>query len=338
MKFRITQAADEKRIRINADPLADIPVLPDNLRVLTPAWLIRWAEWVAAGRPDVEAQQTTNTLYVIRGNDWNPALHPRDPRTGKFVERGFSLPNDAPEFDSMGVKGTLEYLDEQGEDIDSILDPESGVTIDGVPNDATSVDDVPDNAADSFEDIESPSEARNVATNRIESAVEGTTASLENMDKRQAKTLTENVEKLAEANPEFFNGVEEIRDHDLNATASAAYDPGQNALVFGPSSMSGNEAYEDYLARNSGAGTVAHEVGHAAHYGDSGDDIFDYYFWPEGVTQDEIDQIESEVSEYAAESPEEFVAEAFSVLADGGELSERTREIYDELNGPAYNT
>jgi len=83
-----------------------------------------------------------------RANDWTPELHPRDPRTGQFIERPFDLPDDAPDFVDMGQKERLSYLDDNGADLSDIFDPNSPVTVDGVPNDATSLDDVPDGDED----------------------------------------------------------------------------------------------------------------------------------------------------------------------------------------------
>jgi len=117
------------------DPFSDIPVIPDGLTKLTRPWLVRWAEWVAAGRPEV-------TPVRQRANDFNPALHPRDPDTGQFVERSFQVPDDAPDFGDMSAPETLQYLDDNGADVSSVLAPDSGVTIDGIPDDATSVSDI----------------------------------------------------------------------------------------------------------------------------------------------------------------------------------------------------
>jgi len=133
--------------KLASEPFADIPVLPDDLETVTEAWLNRWAEWVAAGRPEISEEAT-----LISGGrlfaqlDWNPALHPRDPETGQFVERPFSVPDSAPDITDMSQKDTLEYLDSEGENIDSILNADSDVTVDGVPNDATSIDEIPDDA------------------------------------------------------------------------------------------------------------------------------------------------------------------------------------------------
>ncbi|PHQ43938.1 hypothetical protein Z052_02010 [Halorubrum sp. C191] len=115
-----------------------IPVWPDSLDRITEAWLNRWAEWVAAGRPLVESYDGAEV------EKFDPALHPRDPETGQFVERPFDVPSDAPDFGGMSTKETLTYLDENDANVSAVFDPESEVTVDGVPNRATSIDDVPD--------------------------------------------------------------------------------------------------------------------------------------------------------------------------------------------------
>jgi hypothetical protein len=284
---------------------------------------------VAAGKPEIPESEALR--------DWNPALHPRDPETGKFVERPFDVPSgvDVSSFADMDTSDLLREIDSGGGDVEGLLQRDD-ISIDGIPDEANSLGDV-DAGEQSFDSVSDPEEARELATNRLESKLDGVNVSLENMDSDQASTLTNTVEQLSDQNPQHFDSVEEIRDHDINATASAAYDPGQNALLFGSASMSGNEAYEGFLAENSGEGTIAHETGHAAHFGEHGDDIFDFYFWPPDVGEGELDQIESEVSEYAAESPEEFVAEVYSVKALGGEVSETVNQIYDDLGGPSFD-
>jgi len=55
------------------------------------------------------------------------------------------VPGDAPDFGEMSTKETLSYIDENGGDVaGTVFDPATSVTVDGVPNDATGLDDVPD--------------------------------------------------------------------------------------------------------------------------------------------------------------------------------------------------
>jgi len=125
---------------------SDVPVIPTGIETLSDAWVRRWAEWIAAGRPEIaESEQ----LAEVAELDWNPSLHPRNPRTGQFVERPFDLPDDAPDFGDMSAAETLSYIDENGGDIaGTVFDPDSPVTVDGVSNDATSLDDVGDGNGD----------------------------------------------------------------------------------------------------------------------------------------------------------------------------------------------
>jgi len=129
-------------------PFSNIPVLPDDLETLTRGWLIRWAEWVAADRPVIAKEERLTPTPRHASLDFNPALHPRDPDTGQFVERPFDLPDDAPDFGERTVKETLEYLDNNGAAVGAVLDPDTEVTVDGVPNTATSLDDIPEDGDD----------------------------------------------------------------------------------------------------------------------------------------------------------------------------------------------
>jgi len=116
----------------------------------------RWAEWVTAGRPEIPDEAKLVKPHLFAELDWNPSLHPRDPETGKFVERPFNSPVPATALAEMSTKQTLQYLDNQGEDIDAVLSPGSGVTVDGVPNDATSIGEIPEEPDSPNPDIPTP--------------------------------------------------------------------------------------------------------------------------------------------------------------------------------------
>lgn len=138
-------------------PFSDVPVLPDELgtrgTTVSKAWLVRWAEWLELGRPDIPESKRllADPVDVIEreaeANDFNPTLHPRDPETGQFVERPYNYPDDLPDFTDQSTKEILEAIDENGGDLEgTVFDPSENVTVDGVPNDATSIDDVDDEA------------------------------------------------------------------------------------------------------------------------------------------------------------------------------------------------
>ena len=73
-----------------------------------------------------------------------------------------------------------------------------------------------------------------------------------------------------------------------------------------------------------------HEFGHKAHfsacknYGNLG---FDW-------TQKEFQDIAGKVSKYSKESPEEFVAETFSLLVQGKPLPQDVMQLYEKCGGP----
>jgi hypothetical protein len=317
------------------EPFADVPVIPTGIERLTPAWVIRWAEWVAAGRPEIPESEALA--------EWNPSLHPRNPENGKFVERSFDVPDDMPDFESRGVKGTLQYLQENDADVEAILEPESGVTIDGVPNDATSVDDIPEGGSggvvSKIQSAENDEQARQALGDYI---TENTTVEdfeLVNLNQQQserlANTLQDYVEGDFEADP--FGKVDTFKDTQIGmGVAPAAYDLSDHSLGFKPRSMEGKNprVEEGELVENSPEATIHHEMGHAIQSAKLGDEIFESTFWPPDVTDEDIEAIESEISEYGASAPEEFVAEAYVKLVQDGELSPRIREIYDELGGP----
>jgi len=134
-------------------PFGDVPVLPDTLENFSTAWLIRYAEYVAADKPEIPEEDRLATIdqATLRRElaelEFNPTLHPRDPETGQFVERPFDLPDDAPDFTDLSTKETLEYIaenDDSGLLDDTLFNPDENITADQVPVRATSLDDVPD--------------------------------------------------------------------------------------------------------------------------------------------------------------------------------------------------
>jgi hypothetical protein len=144
---------------LQGEPFTDNPVLPDDLEALSEAWVNRWAEWIAAGRPDIpESEQLSRERL-----EFIPAKHPRNPKTGKFVERSFNVPDDAPDFGEMSTKDTLGYISDNGGDLDStVFNPDSAVTVDGIPNDATGLDDIGEGEDSDGEELPEPGDGVNV--------------------------------------------------------------------------------------------------------------------------------------------------------------------------------
>lgn len=142
MKEDFERVFGDNRVNAEQSPVADIPVLPDGIFRIDRAWLIRWAQWVAAGRPEVKpVTLRTGKGRANRQNEWNPALHPRDPDTGQFVERPFDVPDDAPNFTNMEQEEIAQYIaNNGGEEMKAVLDPETPVTIDGVDPEEVNVE------------------------------------------------------------------------------------------------------------------------------------------------------------------------------------------------------
>jgi hypothetical protein len=120
--------------------------------------------------------------------------------------------------------------------------------------------------------------------------------------------------------------------------AALAYKPQTKSIEIKPEYFNEKQAQEwedgGHLAGGSIEHLVSHEVGHHQHFEAhrNGDidlaDIQEYEFTPQ-----ERNMVETELSDYAATSPLEFVAESYGVKATGGELSGPLQDLYDELGG-----
>lgn len=148
MKYRVKPENQTvyRVVNLAEKATADIAVLPDELGTISKAWLIRWAEWVAAGRPEINRQAENSTIYRLTSavrNEFNPALHPRDPRTGQFVERSFDLPSGVMPSDIAEDTPAqiLRFIDDSGGDIEAVLQDEN-VSIDGVPDNIDTKDEL----------------------------------------------------------------------------------------------------------------------------------------------------------------------------------------------------
>lgn len=262
----------------NGKPFSTVPVLPDNLQNLTKAWLIRWAEWVAAGRPEI----TQNSLL---SENFNPALHPRDPETGKFVERPFNVPDDIPDFGSDSPAEILQFLSDEGEDIDAILDPESGVTIDGVPNDATSIEEIPDDPDEANPDIETTEiewvDDIDGRTSELEDALRKTVqfGEQEGVDTSKPVPLPDDEEQreewLERVPPNVANALARSKDPEVAVQTIENFErlgnDGEGSHGSNNWSSGGSDSHRMKLTATYEA-VAAHETGHAMHktYGATG--------------------------------------------------------------------
>jgi len=201
-------------------PFSDIPVLPDDLETLTEAWVNRWAEWIAAGRPEIPDEAKLVEPHLFAELDWNPAAHPRDPDTGKFVERPFDIPSDAPNFSDMSTKETLSYIDENGGDVGgTVFDPATSVTVDGVPNDATSFDEITDDQGTGvFGGIErtDPVKVDNISTDSFEEEaiisdyISGGYNQVNNALRRDGSNYTPRTEEMIDTLNKYINRADEF--------------------------------------------------------------------------------------------------------------------------------
>jgi|APHM01.1.fsa_nt_gi hypothetical protein len=207
-------------------PFADIPVLPDNLQTVSEAWLNRLAQWYAAGKPEIppderlaqyDNQRRYETLVELGQQfahlDFDPALHPRNPENGKFIERPFDLPDGVPDFADSSTKQTLEAISDDPEGrrklLDTIFDPESDIEAEGVPTEAREVADVPDQpdtspAQEAMREqgvvLGDPQELRRSEADRVEpleDVVDGTLgASSQNMQWRITRRAARNASHM----------------------------------------------------------------------------------------------------------------------------------------------
>lgn len=95
---------------------------------------------------------------VVEALDFTPTLHPRDPRTGKFVERPYSVPDDIAGMDTGDIIGELAAAN------DDFAEQVEGIAVDlpgdddgsAVPTEIQELIDTPDaGAGGSVADIES---------------------------------------------------------------------------------------------------------------------------------------------------------------------------------------
>jgi len=169
----------------------------------------------------------------------------------------------------MGVKGTLEYLDEQGEDVDAILDPESGVTIDGVPNDAEGIDELGSSPPPTVSDVgvkvpdtNDPGELADSIPGIGEYGEEHLPVEPSNTLSNEALASTkEHIERLFERSPP------ELRRAVVgNMVAIAStQDPARGQSLTLPHQGTGKDGQSIQLPTGNGRTITIHETAHAIH-------------------------------------------------------------------------
>lgn len=353
------------------DVIRETAVLPDNLREITRPWLIRWAQWVAAGRPDVKPVSERDLTDTPQTNEWNPALHPRDPDTGKFVERSFGLPDDAPDFTDRSQKEVLTYLQNSGADINDVLNPNSAVTVDGVPKDATTIADIPDDP-DRANPNETPDDipTGDDLIDRADEVYESDAADFEKRDQLetlvaesaqiqarfddfnpdQARAVAKAV-GLVQRNdekgmPETVNFISSAIAADTKSagggTPLAAFTKTGSVTgveLDGADSFSAERVGElqdqNYLANPDDVGmisAVVHEIGHARHKHETvTSGAGSFYYQPSATFNNIMDDVEEHISEYAATKETEFVAEGYAKRTISGDIGDVEPETRNQF-------
>jgi len=133
--------------------LSHVPNVPDAPDTLTRAMLQEVVRWKAG-----QAAEDTDGLTVSVGQQYdgeasraaeagseftrhfNPSLHPRDPTDGQFVERPFDFDLDQRTLDNTPTPDLLQFLKDEGEPVDQWIAGDD-MSIDGIPDDAESLDD-----------------------------------------------------------------------------------------------------------------------------------------------------------------------------------------------------
>jgi hypothetical protein len=177
------------------------------------------------------------------------------------------VPDSAPDFGEMSTKETLVYINQRGGDLGStVFDPTSDVTVDGVPNDATSFDDIEDSDGgveydeDGFNKIGSETGvelAENIPR------VEDTYADPQFLTQEYDDSIPDDtLEQAHEAIGEVLSRTRnpELAREYVKRTAyiSDQVDRAQN----GYATINGNDANRMTLSADTSDRTVHHEMGH----------------------------------------------------------------------------
>lgn len=131
---------------------------------------------------------------------------------------------------------------------------------------------------------------------------------------------------------------------DVGPGAGASYTLSSRTLYLNPDGLDAESKQEDFeegwIATESVAGSMFHELAHAKHYSDAqgGDGPGLSELRDAELNDEQKATLEDEVSWYASTSPMEAVAEVSSGLYEGREFSDEVMELYEELGGHEVNT
>jgi hypothetical protein len=168
-------------------------------------------------------------------------------------------------------------------------------------------------------------------------------ARFDNFTPEQAATASKSLVKMDEGDQlENLSGVvsslSESTKEASGGTAAHAYKPRRRTVELSPEYLNEEQAQEwfenNHLAGDSVDHMVAHEVGHHQHYEQDRNGEFDMSEAADyEMTPQEENMVETELSNYAATSIGEFIAEAYAVKASGEELSPPLEDMYQEFGG-----
>lgn len=153
---RVMDLLSDAEAADGSGPFSMVPDVPDDPDRIDRDMLERVAKW--------KLRQMKGGAEAGFSRSYNPSLHPRDPETGQFIERPFSIVDDLSELSTDSIENAntsevVQFLHEApGEpDMDAILQ-DDGVSIDGIPDDVDSVSELDTRST-------APSQDADVATN-----------------------------------------------------------------------------------------------------------------------------------------------------------------------------
>jgi len=234
-----------------------------------------------------------------------------------------------------------------------VFDPDSPVTVDGVPNDATSLDDIATDSLDfAFGEVGQDAKEAISSVDNAVSELDGEEALSEIESVVESNTDTDinmsgSVDGAAQAAKEFIRlsdagQTENVSEFVYGVTSSTrgsagAYSRLDNQLVVNPEVVESDE-YQEWFNEGKIGGdsvewAVRHEVGHARHAETMSLDE-SRSLRRASLDEQEQEAIQENLSLYAAHSPTEFVAEAYAAQVSGRELRGFLPSNYEAFSGP----
>jgi len=184
--------------------------------------------------------------------------------------------------------------------------------------------------------------------NKLESMVSDNSTveevSFDGMDIENAARTTEAFTTLSEAGEtEGIQAVTtDVSDEMSERRAMANYDPFTQEITLDPDSFTQEKAEEwsdeGFLAGDSIQHLVAHEVGHHNHFTNEVDgQSAGMQAQAQQIPESAKPAFAEQVSVYAAENPNEMVAELYAMKVQGEDMTTGMENAYEQFNGPEVN-